>query len=141
MTTLYRCITEDDTSQFCHRVSEALSRGWSLHGTPSMAFDPQKGVMRLAQAVERLKARSSRTTVLIDEGDLTRLLPRLRLGELDVFVGRLEPAYASPDLETEPLYQDPMVAVARPAHPLVRKRNPTWADIAAQPCGSGLWPA
>ena len=53
MTTLYRCITEDDTSQFCHRVSEALSKGWSLHGSPSMAFDAGKGVMRMAQAVTK----------------------------------------------------------------------------------------
>ena len=66
----------------------------------------------LAPAIERLKALSSRTTVLIDEGDLTRLLPKLRLGELDLFVGRLEPGYASPDLETEALYDDPMAAVA-----------------------------
>lgn len=51
MTTIYRCITEDDTSQFCHRVSEALSKGWSLHGAPTMAFDPVKGVMRMGQAV------------------------------------------------------------------------------------------
>lgn len=53
MTTLYRCITEDDTAQFCHRVSEALSKGWSLHGSSSMAFDPQKGVMRMGQAVTK----------------------------------------------------------------------------------------
>ncbi|MFC3630364.1 DUF1737 domain-containing protein [Paracoccus angustae] len=53
MTTLYRCITEDDTSRFCHRVSEALSKGWSLHGGPSMAFDPVKGAMRMAQAVTK----------------------------------------------------------------------------------------
>ncbi|WP_295046096.1 DUF1737 domain-containing protein [uncultured Paracoccus sp.] len=53
MTTLYRCITEDDTSRFCHRVSEALSKGWSLHGGPTMAWDPQKGVMRMGQAVTK----------------------------------------------------------------------------------------
>ncbi|WCR12139.1 DUF1737 domain-containing protein [Paracoccus stylophorae] len=53
MTTIYRCITDDDTSSFCHRVSEALSRGWRLHGSPSMAFDPVKGVMRMAQAVTK----------------------------------------------------------------------------------------
>ncbi|QNP59394.1 LysR substrate-binding domain-containing protein [Paenacidovorax monticola] len=88
----------------------------------------------LAQAVERLKERSRRATVLIDEGDLTRLLPRLRLGELDLFVGRLEPGYAAPDLETEPLYEDPMVAVVRPSHPLARKRAVRWADIAGAPC-------
>ncbi|WP_026437255.1 LysR substrate-binding domain-containing protein [Acidovorax sp. JHL-9] len=88
----------------------------------------------LAQAVARLKARSGHTTVLIEEGDLTRLLPKLRLGELDLFVGRLEPGYASPDLETEALYQDPMVAVVHPGHPLAGRRKVQWADIATQPC-------
>lgn len=88
----------------------------------------------LAQAVERLKVRSSHTTVLIEEGDLTRLLPKLRLGELDLFVGRLEPGYASPDLETESLYDDPMVAVVHPGHVLASRRKVQWADIATQPC-------
>ncbi|MGR3197900.1 MAG: DUF1737 domain-containing protein [Paracoccus sp. (in: a-proteobacteria)] len=53
MPQIYRCITEDDTSTFCHRVSEALSKGWSLHGSPTMAHDPVKGVMRMAQAVTK----------------------------------------------------------------------------------------
>ena len=53
MPQIYRCITEDDTSTFCHRVSEALSKGWALHGSPTMAHDPSKGVMRMAQAVTK----------------------------------------------------------------------------------------
>lgn len=53
MATLYRCITEDDTARFCHRVSEALAGGWSLHGGPTMAWDPLKGVMRLGQAITK----------------------------------------------------------------------------------------
>ena len=53
MPLIYRCITDDDTSKFCHRVSEALSKGWSLHGSPLMAFDPVKGVMRMGQAVTK----------------------------------------------------------------------------------------
>ncbi|MES2188342.1 MAG: LysR substrate-binding domain-containing protein [Pseudomonadota bacterium] len=88
----------------------------------------------LAQAVEMLKRRSSQATVLVEEGDLTRLLPRLRLGELDLFVGRLEPGYASPDLETEALYNEPMVAVVRPDHALAAKRRPHWRDLAQLPC-------
>lgn len=48
---LYRFITHDDTSEFCHRVSEALSKGWELHGSPSYAFDAANGVMRCGQAV------------------------------------------------------------------------------------------
>lgn len=48
---VYRLITKDDTSQFCHSITEALSKGWSLHGSPSYAFDAADGVMRRAQAI------------------------------------------------------------------------------------------
>src|SRR5512140_1258502 len=71
----------------------------------------------LARAVEILKKRSPQATVLVEEGDLTHLLPKLRLGELDLFVGRLEPGYAAPDLIAEPLFNEPMVAVVKPGHP------------------------
>lgn len=53
MPMIHRLITEDDTSQFCHRVSEALSKGWQLQGSPAMAFDAARGVMRCAQAVTK----------------------------------------------------------------------------------------
>lgn len=88
----------------------------------------------LAQAVEELKQRSGQARVLVEEGDLTHLLPKLRLGELDLFVGRLEPGYASPDLVTEALYQEPMRVVVAPGHPLARRRHPGWKDLAALPC-------
>lgn len=48
---LYRLLTEDDTSAFCHKVSNALSKGWVLEGSPAYAFDAARGVMRCAQAV------------------------------------------------------------------------------------------
>jgi DNA-binding transcriptional LysR family regulator len=88
----------------------------------------------LAPAVLRLKARAPGATVLIEEGDLTHLLPKLRLGEIDLFVGRLEPGYAAPDLLTEPLYEEAMVAVAPPGHPLTRKKTVRWRDLATLPC-------
>ncbi|WBU63096.1 DUF1737 domain-containing protein [Paracoccus aerodenitrificans] len=53
MATLYRLLTEDDNSAFCHKVSAALAKGWQLHGTPSIAFDSSRGVMRCAQAVTK----------------------------------------------------------------------------------------
>ena len=59
---------------------------------------------------------AAQTAVSVEEGDLARLLPRLRVGELDLSVGRLEPGYASPDLLTEALYEEPMAIVARPDH-------------------------
>lgn len=48
---LYRFLTGDDTSAFCHKVSAALAKGWELYGEPSYAFDASNGVMRCGQAV------------------------------------------------------------------------------------------
>ncbi|TFL19204.1 DUF1737 domain-containing protein [Jannaschia formosa] len=53
MATLYRLLTAEDTSAFCHKVSEALAKGWVLHGSPAYAHDPVAGVMRCAQAVTK----------------------------------------------------------------------------------------
>jgi hypothetical protein len=47
----YRLLTEEDTSAFCHKVSEALAKGWVLYGDPAYAFDAANGQMRCAQAV------------------------------------------------------------------------------------------
>ena len=47
----YRFITDDDSSEFCHRVTEALSNGWALYGEPKMTYDNEKKIMRCGQAV------------------------------------------------------------------------------------------
>lgn len=48
---LYRLLTEEDTSAFCHKVTDALNKGWELYGAPAYAWDAAKGVMRCGQAV------------------------------------------------------------------------------------------
>jgi hypothetical protein len=48
---LYRFLSADDTSEFCHKVTAALNAGWALHGGPTYAFDAANGVMRCGQAV------------------------------------------------------------------------------------------
>ena len=48
---LYRLLTEDDTSAFCHKVTEALNKGWELYGDPTYAYDANNEVMRCGQAV------------------------------------------------------------------------------------------
>lgn len=53
MTRLYRFLTEDDTSAFCHKITAALAQGWVLHGGPQMTFDAARGVMRCGQAVTK----------------------------------------------------------------------------------------
>lgn len=50
---LYRFLSADDTSDFCHKVTDALNKGWALHGSPTYAFDAANGVMRCGQAVTK----------------------------------------------------------------------------------------
>ena len=47
----YRFITNDDTSEFCDRVTKALAEGWTLYGDPQYAFDASSQKMRCGQAV------------------------------------------------------------------------------------------
>jgi len=50
---LYRFLSEEDTSAFCHKVTEALNKGWELHGSPTQTWDPTARVMRCGQAVTK----------------------------------------------------------------------------------------
>lgn len=84
----------------------------------------------LGPAIARLKKASSNTRIFVEEGDLNRLLPRLRSGELDLLVGRLEPGYAAPDLKTEVLYGQTMCLVVNTSHALAKKRKVSWQDLA-----------
>jgi hypothetical protein len=50
-TTLYRYLTGPDDASFCHRVSEALSRGWILYGHPTLTYDEKLGRVICGQAI------------------------------------------------------------------------------------------
>ncbi len=49
----YRLLTGEDSSEFCHKVSDALAKGWVLYGDPAYGFDAASGKMRCAQAVTK----------------------------------------------------------------------------------------
>ena len=55
----YRLLTDDDSSVFCHRVTEALSLGWELYGDTQYANDEKRGVMRCAQAMMKKTVEST----------------------------------------------------------------------------------
>ena len=48
---LYRFLSEEDTSAFCHKVTAALNNGWELYGSPTQTWDHKAGVMRCGQSV------------------------------------------------------------------------------------------
>lgn len=48
MITLYRLLTGQDNSDFCHKVILALSKGWKLFGDLQYSYDSQSSEMRCA---------------------------------------------------------------------------------------------
>jgi len=46
-----RLLTDDESSEFCQRVTEVLSLGWELYGDTQYANDEKRGVMRCAQVM------------------------------------------------------------------------------------------
>jgi hypothetical protein len=41
---LFRFITGPDDANFCSRVTEALNKGWELHGHPSLTHDGKTAI-------------------------------------------------------------------------------------------------
>lgn len=41
----YRLLTGNDDAAFCHRVSEALDKGYELYGSPAVAVDGDRTVV------------------------------------------------------------------------------------------------
>jgi hypothetical protein len=48
---LYRYITGPDDAAFCHRITEALNRGWQLYGSPAITYDPEQHRTICGQAI------------------------------------------------------------------------------------------
>jgi hypothetical protein len=51
MMKLYRFLTGTDDAAFCHPVTDALNKGWSLHGSPALSFNSQTGQPMTGQAI------------------------------------------------------------------------------------------
>ena len=50
---VYRYLTGKDDAAFCHRVTDALNRGWQLYGQPTLTFDQKRGEVICGQAITK----------------------------------------------------------------------------------------
>ena len=50
---VYRYITGKDDNAFCHRITDALNRGFELYGQPTLTFDQSKGEVVCGQVVTK----------------------------------------------------------------------------------------
>lgn len=51
---IYRFLTGEDDSTFCHKVTKALTEGWTLYGSTTYAYDALQKKMKCGQAVTKV---------------------------------------------------------------------------------------
>ncbi|MGV9776532.1 LysR substrate-binding domain-containing protein [Streptosporangium sp. NPDC003464] len=77
----------------------------------------------LPRSIASLKAERPGVTVIVREGTFDSLVPRLVDGETDLILGRLNPIEDRPGLRQIPLYNEPVLLVARAGHPAEQART------------------
>lgn len=87
----------------------------------------------LPRTIARFRARRPTLPVKALDGPYDDLMAGLRRGEVDFLVGALREPAPIGDIEQERLFDDVLVMVARPDHPLARESALTIADLARFP--------
>jgi len=85
----------------------------------------------LPEAIARLRRERPKVTVSVVEGTNDILIPALRLGDLDLVVGRLPEFRGREGMHQDVLYDEITCLVVRPGHPLLSSANITLADTLA----------
>lgn len=86
----------------------------------------------LPRTIAAVAQRRPGLSVKIVEATNERLMPALRVGELDLVVGRLPAHRYRDELQQERLYDERVVAVTRPGHSLQASRDLALSDLADQ---------
>jgi len=93
---------------------------------------PAASIQLIPRLISRLASTTPAVAISVREGTMGSLLPAMRAGELDMAVGLL-PAGLPIELSSEILYDDRIVAVVRPEHPLAQCDAFARQDIAGYP--------
>lgn len=108
-------------------VMELLS---GLRGRVDVGTVLTPSVGLLPQAVNLLKAHHARVHVAISVDTSKLLVERLRVGELDMVIGRILDSEVSAELNFEPVTDEPHCLIARAGHPLAQRTDLRLAELA-----------
>lgn len=116
-------IEAERTQQDLNDVSNGQSR------TLIIGMSPAAAPRFVPEAVLRFLKDNPAVHVEIQESTMDNLIVRLKEGELDLVVGRLDNYTPDSEMQSELLYRDPIRIVARIRHPLTQKASLDWADL------------
>lgn len=113
------------------RGVDSLAQALKSEGPPiRIGTLPTASATIMPDAVADFLAIGTGSQVTIVSGENRVLLDSLRLGELDLVVGRLAAPERMTGLTFEPLYSEEVAIIVSPQHPLLARRNFTLGALA-----------
>lgn len=109
------------------RVAEAQNKGFQRI---SIGVLPTVATSILPEAVKRFRELRTDIRLHLESGPNSLLMSQLRVGELDLVVGRLGVPEAMAGLSFQHLYSEQIAFTVRPGHPLLSKQDFQLNDIA-----------
>lgn len=98
-------------------------------GRISLGVLPSAATVLVPRFVADMNRLNAGITTSVREGTMETLLPRLRSGDVDFVVGARPSRRLEEEFETELLYEDPIVVVAGPNHPLTGVPRLQWRQL------------
>ena len=102
----------------------------TIRGVVAVGALPLGRTRILPDAISRVTTQHPLVRVITDDSAYESLVLRLRAGDVDFILGALHGDDRASGLEEEHLLSEDMSVIARPDHPLARKRKLTVADLA-----------
>lgn len=117
-----------------HFVSEELrSLTGGMVGKVAIGMMSVAAPVLIPQMVGLLKQSWPGINLSLREGSMEEHLSDLRVGKLDLVVGRLLKEFSADDLHEEVLLDDPVVLVAASSHPLAYREKIEWHELNGLP--------
>lgn len=93
----------------------------NITGTIYVGALPLSRAWILPEAIIELMSKNRNVKVATNESDFSNLLAGLSSGEIDFIIGALRSEESFPEIKTEILFEEELILLARPNHPLTDK--------------------
>ncbi len=117
---------------------ERMGQDWAepgglLNEKVVLGINSSSAAFLVPNALVRFQQEREVVTVVVREGSIETLLPDLFTRKLDLIVARLGATTYASDLVQKILYEEPMCICCSVEHPLARKSEYAWQDLANHP--------
>ena len=116
-------------AQISHAAQELDDLGAGSGGRVVVGTLLAASAVLLPMTIEQVQQQRPNVSIAVKDGTNDVLMPLLRSGDMDLVVGRLPEYRHREELVQEALFDEQVLVLARPGHPLCRKAEVTFEEL------------